>query len=164
MKLRKFSIFKIFHYIWLILALFLILYIISKNIVVQRDINYKLDFNKPITKDITGWYPESRAVAINDRLHILNEPLYLKVYSPINFNNLLIKGSIEFKEENIKIGIKQKDYTYLYKDLIDSNINLNFDLDNVLIVGNKIELILSIPEINKEKNINFNNLEIILTR
>jgi len=149
---------------WLFLAIFLVIYIISKNIVVQRDLIYKLDFNETITKDIIGWYPESRTVAINDKLHILNEPLYLKLYSPVKFNNLLIKGNIEYEEENIKIGVKQKDHSYSYKDIINNNINLNFDLDNVLLVGNKIELILSIPEINKESNINLNNLEIVLSR
>ena len=77
---------------------------------------------------------------------------------------LLIKGNIEYEEENIKIGVKQKDHSYSYKDIINNNINLNFDLDNVLLVGNKIELILSIPEINKESNINLNNLEIVLSR
>ncbi len=164
MNLKKYSIFEIFHCLWIILSIFLIIYIISKNIVVQRNLIYKLDFNKSITKDITGWYPDSRTVSINNELHILSEPLYLKIYSPIKFNNLIIKGEIEFKEENIKIGLKQKDNNYLYKDIREKYINLIFNLENALIINNKLELILSFPDISEKSNINLKNWEIMLKR
>ena len=164
MNLKKYSLFKFFHYLWIILAILLIIYIISKNIVIQREIVYKLDFNKSITKDIRIWYPKSRTVVINDDLHILGEPLYLKIYSPVQFNSLIIKGEIDFKEENIKIGLKQKDQSYLYKDINNKDINLSFDLSNALLIGNKLELILSLPDLKKASNINLRNWEIILRR
>ena len=164
MNLKKYSLFKCFHYLWIILAILLIIYIISQNIVIQREIVYKLDFNKSITKDIRIWYPKSRTVVINDDLHILGEPLYLKIYSPVQFNSLIIKGEIDFKEENIKIGLKQKDQSYLYKDINNKDISLSFDLSNALLIGNKLELILSLPDLKKVSNINLRNWEIILRR
>jgi hypothetical protein len=164
MNLQKYSIFKFFHYFWIILSIFLIIYVISKNIVIERDLIYKLDFSKSINRNITGWYPDSRIVFINDKIRVLNEPLYLKVYIPVKFKNLIIKGELEFKDENIKIGLKQKDNTYFWKDIIEKNINLNFNLDNVLIVGNKLELLLSIPDIQEKSNINLKDWEIELIR
>ncbi len=164
MNLKKYSLFKIFHYLWIFLAFLLIIYIISKNIVVQRDLVYKLNFNKSIMRDITGWYPESRTITINNELHILEEPLYLKVYTPLRFNNLIIKGKIEFQEEAIKIGLKQKDQSYLYKDINNEDINLSFSLEEALIVGNKLELILSLPDLKKISNINLKDWVIILRR
>ena len=103
-------------------------------------------------------------MSINNELHILSEPLYLKIYSPIKFNNLIIKGEIEFKEENIKIGLKQKDNNYLYKDIREKYINLIFNLENALIINNKLELILSFPDISEKSNINLKNWEIMLKR
>ncbi len=164
MNLKKHSLFKFFHYLWIILASLLIIYIINKNIVIQRELVYKLDFEESITRDITGWYPDIRTVTINNELHILAEPLYLKVYTPVQFNNLIIKGEIDFAEEIIKIGLKQKDNSYLYKDINSKDINLNFDLENALINGNKLELILSLPDLVKTSNINLRNWELILKR
>ena len=164
MNLNKYSIFKFLHYFFIILSIFLISYVISKNIVIERNLVYKLDFSKSINKNITGWYPNSRTVFINDKIRILNEPLYLKVYVPVKFKNLIIKGELEFKDENIKIGLKQKDNNYFWKDIVEKNINLNFNLDNALIVGNKLELLLSIPDIQEKSNINLKDWKIELIR
>ena len=164
MNLNKYSIFKFLHYFFIIFSIFLIIYVISKNIVIERNLVYKLDFSKSINKNITGWYPNSRTVFINDKIRILNEPLYLKVYVPVKFKNLIIKGELEFKDENIKIGLKQKDNNYFWKDIVEKNINLNFNLDNALIVGNKLELLLSIPDIQEKSNINLKDWKIELIR
>ena len=83
MLLPKQKIVLLFRYIWLLLAVVVILYIAQQNIVIERQIDYKIDLSQSITRDIEGPYPVHR-VSLNpdNTLAVLAEPLYLQVYTP----------------------------------------------------------------------------------
>ncbi len=168
MTIKKNSFSKILSYIWWLAGLIIILFIISQNIITERVINYQLDLADSITPDLTGWYPEVR-LAYNpsiDQAQILNEPLYLQVYRPVDFETLSIEGSVIFIDEEIKIGLKQTDNSWQWQDIPSQDFLLQFDLDNAKITRNKLELILSIPDLhNNTSTVDLlNNWQIILQR
>ena len=146
-----------FRYLWIALALAVVLYIISQAVVTSRTIKYNLDFSESITRDITGWYPEVRTSFLNGGLELKSEPLYLKIYSPIDFKNLKIKGSLNFNEEDVRLGLKQSDSTWYFKNITEENFSLVFDLSEAQVKRNKLELILSIPDLKSDSGIYLNN-------
>ncbi len=149
MLIRRLVIIKIWRYLWLAAALALIGYVLSRGIVTSRLWEYKLDWRRPISHDIYGWYPEQRTQfdVVNDRLEVLGEPLYLQVYSPVKFNLLTIEGSLDYSGENIKLGLKQQDGSWQFKDIGSSDFSLSWILDKVQVRRNKIEMILSISDL-----------------
>ncbi len=164
MTIKKTPITNIFKYIWWLLALATILYIVSQNIVTQRVLTYNLDFKQSISRDITGWYPEVRTKFSNN-LEVLAEPIYLQAYVPAKFNNLNIKGDLDFVDENIRLGLKQDNNIWLWQDITDKSFSLDFDLKTAQVYRNKLELILSIPDLNSGSNVALtNNWQLILSK
>ncbi len=81
------------------------------------------------------------------QLNILGEPLYMQVYIPIKFDILTIEGGIDYAGGNIKLGLKQQDGSWQFKDISSSDFSLSWTLDNAQIKRNKIEMILSISDL-----------------
>ena len=98
MRVNKFKIVALFRYFWLMVAVIIIGYVLNKSIVTERLLIHNLDFSQSISADITGWYPESRALFDHntEQLVVLGEPIYLQFYLPVKFDTLTIKGSINF--------------------------------------------------------------------
>jgi hypothetical protein len=168
MTIKKNSFSKILSYIWWLIGLVIILFIVSQNIITERVINYQLDLADSISPDLTGWYPEVR-LAYNpsiDQAQIINEPLYLQVYRPVDFETLAIEGSIGFIDEDIRLGLKQTDNSWQWQNISSQDFLLQFDLDNAKVSRNKLELILSIPDLhNNTSTVDLsNNWQIILQR
>jgi len=157
--MNKLKIVSICKYLWLIIATALILYIINQSVITERNLVYKLDFKESISRDITGWYPESRTLfnEESNKLAILGEPIYLQVYLPIKFDVLTIKGQADFADEDFRLGLKQSDGSWLFKEIGDNNISVFFSLENAQIKRNKIELILSVPDLKATSSISLNN-------
>ena len=168
MTIKKNSFSKILSYIWWLIGLVIILFIVTQNIITERVINYQLDLADSISPDLTGWYPEVR-LAYNpsiDQAQIINEPLYLQVYRPVDFETLAIEGSIGFIDEDIRLGLKQTDNSWQWQNISSQDFLLQFDLDNAKVSRNKLELILSIPDLhNNTSTVDLsNNWQIILQR
>jgi len=168
MSIDKEVIIKFFRYLWVFLALILILYIISQAFYTKRSLQYNLDFSRAVTKDITGWYPESRLALSAGSYEILAEPLYMKIYSPVNFNDLTISGGIESQlSEDIRIGLRQNDGSWDFQNIniTDGIFSNTFYLENAQLKNNQLEIILSIPSLeNKDSLLLVNNWKIVLNR
>ncbi len=168
MRISKILIIKIFKHIWWLIAFSIIIYILSSNIVTKRTLEYSIDFNNTLTKDIHGFYPEVRTMFLQEsnKLEIRSEPLYLKLYTPINFEVLTVKGSLEPFTENITLGLKQKDGSWYYQNIAYEDFSLDYILDEALVKNNKLELILSIPNLNNSTSTIrlHNNWQLILNR
>lgn len=149
MFITRSAIIKVWRYLWLLAALALLGYIFNQGIVTGRLWEYSLDFSRPLSRDIYGWYPEQRTRfdVVNDRLIILAEPLYLQVYSPLKFDLLTVEGSLNYEGENIKLGLKQQDGTWQFKDISSSDFSLTWILDQAQFRRNKIEMILAISDL-----------------
>ena len=153
MKFDTKLIIRIWRYIWLLAGLVLILFIISKAIFTQRILIYNLDFSQAISTDIRGWYPESRISQLSllsrDGVDLIAEPVYMKVYSPVDFDLLTIEGSLKpfspHGEQDIKLGLKQQDNSWDWQNIDDNDFVLNFDLENARVYRNELEFILSVP-------------------
>ncbi len=167
MRINKVLIIKIFKHIWLLIAFSLLVCIISSSIITKRNLVYNLDFNNVLTKDIYGFYPEVRTMFLQDskELEIRGEPLYLKLYLPIKFDTLTIKGSLETFDQEILLGLKQEDNSWYYQSIIEEDFSLDYILDQALVKNNKLELILSIPDLTSTSTIKLhNNWQLILNR
>ena len=168
MTIKRNSFIKVLRYIWWLAGLIIILFIIGQNIITERVINYRIDLSDSITSNLTGWYPESR-LAYNpstNQAQVLAEPLYLQIYQPIHFNTLSIEGSLEFIDQDIRLGLKQTDNSWLWQTISNQDFLLEFDLDNAKISSNKLEFILSAQDLhNNTSTVNLlNNWQIILQR
>ncbi len=148
MKLSSVSIILVFRSLWIILAILLFLFIISKNIYTARQLFYKLDFRDSSTRDYRGWYPDTRVSYDIDeqKLYILGEPVYMKVYLPSRFDVMSITGSYSLASTTVRLGLKQADDSWFYKDIDQKDWSANFDLQTVKIYRNQIELMISMPE------------------
>lgn len=164
--LTKAQIISIVRYIWLIAAAGLILYIISQNVVTSRSLTYSLDFKNPITPNITGWYPESRVFfdQENNSLQLLEEPIYYQVYVPWRGQIIFVKGSFQEYQPGMRLGLRQKDSTWQFEDILSADFELPFDMPSAQIKQNKIEFILAMPDISPEPVILKNNWQIILSQ
>lgn len=159
MKLKKISIILVFRSLWIILAIILLLIIISKNIYTARQLVYKVDFEDSSTRDYRGWYPDTRVSHdINEhRLYILGEPIYMKVYLPTKFDVMSITGSYSLASTTVRLGLKQTDNSWFYKDIDQKDWSANFDLQTAKIYRNQIELMISIPEYKSDQIIYLDN-------
>ncbi|MBT6691461.1 hypothetical protein HOB10_03980 [Candidatus Parcubacteria bacterium] len=166
-KANKISVIIIFRYIWLIVATSIIIYILGQAIVTTREIVYQIDNSDSITRDITGWYPEQRLVfATEDQtLRIVAEPLYLQAYIPVDFKTLTVAGDIYFGAETIRLGLKQADGTWSYRDIDENSFNFEYDLSQAQVKKNKLEMILSIPDLTATSTVVLgNNWSLFLNR
>lgn len=168
MRISKILVINTFKHIWLIIAFSLLVYILSSSIITKRTLVYDIDFNNILTKDIYGFYPEIRTVFLQDskELEVREEPLYLKLYLPIKFDTLTIKGDLELFSEEILLGLKEKDNSWYFQNIREESFSLEYNLDNALVKNNKLELILSIPDLNNSTSTIklYNNWQLILNR
>ena len=148
MNLDKKSIIYFFRYLCLALALAVIFFILSRAIFTGRTLLYNLDFSQSLSRDIVGWYPESRVAQVssstNSTLNILAEPIYLKIYSPVDFKTLTIEGGIDTGELGASLGLRQDDGSWSFKQIEGDSFLIDFDLANAKIKRNQLEIILSI--------------------
>jgi hypothetical protein len=147
MKLRKISIILLFRALWLVLAMTLLLFIISRNIYTALTLTYKLNFADNSTRDHRGWYPETRTdYQVNDqKLHILGEPIYMKIYLPNKFDAMSVTGSWSMSSSTVRLGLKQADDSWFYKDMDQVDWSTNFDLQQAKLHRKQIELMISSP-------------------
>lgn len=165
MKLRSISIIIIFRWLWIILACLLVLFIISKNIYTARTLTYNLDFAHSLNQNYRGWYPETRAVFDDNVLLITGQPIYLKVYLPAKFDTMSIVGSWSTASTTVKLGLKQEDDTWFYKDMDLQDWSANFSLQGAKIYRNQIELIISIPDYQSDQMLYLdNNWQLVFKR
>ncbi len=159
MKLRKISIILIFRALWIILAMVLLLFIVSRNIYTARTLHYQIDFEDSSSPNYRGWYPESRLNYDLDeqRLYILGEPVYMKVYVPTRFDTMSISGSWSMASSTVRLGMKQIDDSWFYKDIDQEHWSANFDLQQTKIYRNQIELMISIPDYQSGQEIYLDN-------
>ena len=160
MKSRRIPIILIFRVLWVILALSLLLFIIARNIYTQRQLTYSLDFRTDSTRDYRGWYPSTRTSfdSQQQRLYILGESIYMKLYLPLRFDTMSIQGSwSQPSSSTVRLGLKQKDESWFYKDINEKDWSVNFDLQQVKVHRNQIEIMISIPEYQANQNIFLTN-------
>lgn len=152
-------------YVFWVLAAGIIFYIISQNIVVAREVAYNLDFKNSISPDITGWYPESRVFfdSENNIMQLLGEPVYLQAYIPWRGQSVLVKGSWSEYQPGLRLGLRQQDGTWQFSDILSADFELPFDMQSAQIKQNKIEFILSAPDLSQPLMLE-NNWQIILSR
>ncbi len=170
-KMQKIIV-RIWRYFWLAAGLLVVLFVLSRAIYTQRNLLYQPDFTKSITANIRGWYPESRLSAISSAsvaaVDLIAEPVYLKVYSPVDFEIMTIEGSIYpylADDKEIKLGLRQSDGSWDFKNIVNQDFSLSFDLSQAQIKSNQLELILSIPDMSTGDRISLaNNWQIILSR
>lgn len=149
----------------MIIALGVVFYIISQNIVVARELTYNLDFKNSISPDITGWYPESRTIfdTANSQLQILAEPVYLQAYVPWRGQAVSVKGSLSEYQPGLRLGLRQKDGSWQFAEILSADFELSFDMSSLQIKQNKIEVILSAPDLSQPLMLE-NNWQITLSR
>ena len=170
MKINKDIIIQFFRYLWIVAAIILVFFIVSKSFYTKRTLEYDLDFSQSISKNITGWYPEQRLIyshysSMLNSYDAIGEPLYMKIYTPIDFENMNITGTIIHGSREVKLGLKQVDGSWYYQQIIDNNFDLSFDLTNAQIKNNQLEIILSIPGAVEPFRVNLaNNWQIIFNR
>lgn len=164
MQLKRKNILRIWRYGWMIVGLVLIIFVLSKGIITSRSVTYQLDFRETIGPDITGWYPEKRTHFEGDSLQLLAEPIYMKVYSPIDFEHLSLDGQMYPVDKNIRLGLKQKDGSWQYQNIDSEYFSLNFDLSEALVRRNQLEFILSVPDMATSTISLKNNWRLILAR
>lgn len=156
----------IFRSLWIIMSLGLIFYVLSQNVYTKRSLLYNLDFSKNITRDINGWYPSSRLLWQDQEqlLHLKAQPIYLRVYLPVNFNTLTVKGTTETNVP-LKMGLKQQDGSWFYKDIPKGDFVLSYSLEQAQMYRRSLEFIISAPELNSSSTIVFtNNWKLLLER
>jgi hypothetical protein len=162
---RKYLVVKIFRYFWLALALALVFYLLSQAIVTKRTLVYHLDFSHYLTRDIYGWYPEVRTKFLNNKLNLLAEPIYLKVYMPVDFKTLTLEGTFNFQTEGIHLGLRQKDGSWFWQTITMPDFSLNFSLAEARVKKNQLELILAVPDLVATSTLSLdNNWQLILQR
>ena len=163
--MNKNIIIQFFRYLWIAIGMAIILFILSQAIYTKRNLEYDLDFSKTVSRDIRGWYPEQR---LNNIFELLAEPVYMKIYIPIDFDSLTVSGGISVQSENnINIGMKQNDGSWDFQQLeiVDDYFSSIFDLDDAQIKNNQLEMILSIPNMTSSDKITLkNNWKLILIR
>ena len=173
MTINKNIIIHFFHYLWLTLGLVIVFFVISQGIYTKRSLEYNLDFSKPLTKNIVGWYPENRIAnfsedSIGTTFNLRGEPVYMKIYTPIDFSQLTISGGIYTNSSNnINLGLRQQDGSWEFQkiDLFDNNFSSHYDLASAQTKYNQLEIILSAPDLNNTSTISLlNNWSITLNR
>lgn len=164
---------QFFRYLWIAIGLAVILFVLSQAVFTKRVLHYNLDFSQGISRNIRGWYPESRissvsVSSVSDSFDLVGEPAYMKIYTPIQFKNLNINGDIwPHQEEDIRLGLRQDDGSWEFKQLeiIDNFFSIDFDLNTAQIKNNQLEIILSVPNMVNPSRVSLaNNWKITLSR
>lgn len=154
-----------FRYLWIAVAVAVLLFLLKQAFYTKRTLSYDLDFSSYRDRNIEGWYPEQRSIFVNNRLHILSEPLYMKVYSPINFEKLNIRGQMDFTSTTVRLAMRQKDGYWYWQNIDSQNFDLIFDLDNAQKKQNYLEFILSMPDMHASSSVYlYNNWQLDLKR
>lgn len=166
--MNKKLIIQFFHYLWITVATAFILFVLSQALYTKRSLEYHLNFAEAISMNSRAWYPEQRIKSDSaaEVFKILAEPLYMKIYSPIDFSKMSVEGSVNFQGiDNINLGLKQLDGYWDYKKITSSDFSVDFDLAQAQTKNNQLEMILSIPDIASSTELSLlNNWQIILTR
>lgn len=156
----------IFRVLWIILGISLVFYVISQNVYTKRSLLYNLDFAKNISRDLNGWYPASRTKwqAQDQVLLVKGQPIYLRAYLPIDFNILTVKGNL-VTNTSVRLGLRQNDGSWFYKDVPSGDFVLSYSLDQAKLDRRSLELILSAPELNSSSTVVLpNNWQLLLER
>lgn len=173
MALNKSIIVRFFRYLWIAISVAVILFVLSQAIYTKRTLEYYLDFSKPVSKDIRGWYPEIRLSEVSiasqsGAFDLVAEPVYMKIYTPIDFKNMNINGGIfPHQEKDIRLGLRQTDGSWEFKNIVIENFQFSsdFDLSNAQIRNNQLEIILSVPGMQNPSRVSLvNDWKIILSR
>ncbi len=139
------------------MALAILLYVLINGVYTKRTLTYQPDFDVSITKDITGWYPEVRGQFQNDKFNLVSEPLYVKFYTPLQFDRLIIEGSVDYVDESIRLGLRQENGDWYWQEIQNPDFSLIYDLGNVEIKNNKVEMILSVPDLKSTSTVSLHN-------
>jgi len=150
-----------FRYLWLLLALIVVVFIINKNVSTDDQIVYQIDLSQAVTTEIEGPYPRNR-VLYDGQLNILAEPLYMQAYLSGHFTNLAVIGQLVLGEQILDLGLKQVDGSWQWQNIKTEDFKVNFDLSNVYLSANKMELIFSLPNLNNRDEVKIKNLQLIL--
>lgn len=154
---------RYFFYFWLSLAIVLLFFILNQNIKLGDKWSYDLDLSQAMHRDWYGPYPETRTMYIekSNYLQVLAEPLYWQLYLPKKYKTLILRAKIiNTNQQPISIGLKQKDDAWEMKELRDEQSALEFSLKNAKIKNNRLEFIMSLPEISTDKQIFIENLNL----
>lgn len=143
----------IFRVVFRVLALVLLVYLWSQNNITSKELVYQLDWRDSISPNVRGWYPVERTRYQEDELVLVSEPLYLQVYHPDDFTQMQVRGNVESASTTLRLGLKQKDGQWLWNDLANGSNDLNFDLQTAAIKQNKLEFILSIPDLTSTSSV-----------
>ncbi|PWB38318.1 MAG: hypothetical protein C3F02_04915 [Parcubacteria group bacterium] len=138
---------NIFRYFWRLAALLLIVYIAAQSLKVTPVWRQSADWSRTLSPDITGWYPESRASWQGGYLVVKGEPLYLQLYRSGDYKQLAISGSLATSSVSVKLGLRQSDGSWWWQDILGRQFSLSYDLSNAQFKRNKLEMILSAPDL-----------------
>jgi hypothetical protein len=162
MAFRRDKIYLVFRYLWLALALSVIIYIINANLILGPNLVYQVDLSQGITRNIEGPYPSTRVHYddVRQELQVLAEPLYLQAYVPGSFDQLLVTGQVVLGEQVLSLGLKQADGTWQWQDMSNGEFGVVFSLDDVYLRRNKLELIFSLPNLAEPNQVQLQNLQL----
>jgi len=162
---------QFFRYLWIALGAMLIFFVFSQAFYTKRSLEYNLNFSESLSRNIRGWYPEQRLTnlsvsSIANAFDVIAEPVYMKIYTPINFEEMIIKGTVyPHHLENINLGLKQQDGSWDLKKIEDNDFSISFDLTDAQIKNNQLEIILSMPDLLSPARLSLiDNWQIILRR
>ncbi|MDD5749571.1 MAG: hypothetical protein PHO91_02165 [Patescibacteria group bacterium] len=150
MEISQKKIVYFFRYLWLAVFTVLLIWILSQSLVLGRNLTYQLDFRHDLSRDIFGWYPQSRVEFINGQILVLGEPLYLDVYLPTKFKTMIVNGSFEMEMTEVRLGLRQKDGSWDFREIESSDFEISFDLTNAQLKRNSLQVILSLPALGSD--------------
>lgn len=153
---------RYFFYLWLVLALGLLFFLLNQNIKLGDKWSYGLDLSQVNTRNWYGPYPETRTSYSQDKyLQVLAEPLYWQIYLPKKYKTVLWRAKIiNTNQQPVSIGLKQADGSWEMQEVEAEQFTLEFALKNALIKNNRLEFIMSLPEISSDKQIFIENLNL----
>lgn len=132
----------------------ILIFLFWQKIVPAGEIEYKYNFSDN-PKFIFGFYPEGRVVYNYETQSVINEPVYLDVYSPRKFN----RAAVDLRYKNLnnssaQFGVKLADaeWAFYFIPLTAGGDNFlwqsfEFDLSHAERVKNKIRFALSAPSL-----------------
>lgn len=147
MNNRRQVVILIFRLLGWLAASLVIIYVWGQNVRNPRVWTVGADWSRPLTANTMGWYPESRVSLQNDLLSIKAEPLYWQLYLPDDYRQLTVSGSIVTSSEPIRLALRQKEGREEWQDIAPANFSVVYDLSQAQVKRNKIELILSLPNL-----------------
>lgn len=163
MTLKEQKIRRYFFYFWLALAAGLLFFLLNQNIKLGDKWSYDLRLDQVSTRNWYGPYPESRTSYRSDAkyLQVLAEPLYWQIYLPQKYQTVFWRAKIiNTNQQTISIGLKQKDGSWQMQEVSTEQFTLEFSLKNALIKNNRLEFIMSLPEISSDRQIFIENLNL----